>query len=95
VAPSQGLETGPLVVYEAFAAGTPVVGSNLGGIAELIRHEENGLLVEPASRPAWAGALRRLVENPQLLEQLRRGIGPVRTMRDVAGEMAPVYERVQ
>ena len=95
IAPSQGLETGPLVVYEAFAAGTPVVGSNLGGIAELVEHGKNGLLVDPSSRPAWAQALRRLVENPQLLTELRRGIGPVRTMRDVASEMVPVYERVQ
>jgi glycosyltransferase involved in cell wall biosynthesis len=95
VAPSQGLETGPLVVYEAFAAGTPVIGSNLGGIAELVEHGKNGLLVEPASRSAWAAAFGRLVENPQLLTELRRGIGPVRTMRDVASEMLPVYERVQ
>ena len=33
VVPSQWLETGPLTVLESFAAGTPVIGSNLGGIA--------------------------------------------------------------
>ena len=93
VVPSQGLETGPLVVYEAFGAAVPVIGSNLGGIAELVRHEENGLLVEAASRQAWAGAIRRLVEDRTLLPKLRQGIGPVRTMRDVAAEMQPVYER--
>ena len=37
VVPSQWLETGPLVVYEAFSAGIPVLGSRLGGIAELVR----------------------------------------------------------
>src|SRR5262245_56413088 len=35
VVPSQWLETGPLVVLEAFAAGIPVIGTRLGGIAEL------------------------------------------------------------
>jgi len=93
VVPSQGLETGPLVVYEAFGAAVPVIGSNLGGIAELVQHEENGLLVEASSRPAWAGAIRRLVEDRALLPKLRQGIGPVRTMREVAFEMQPVYER--
>ena len=92
--PSQWLETGPLVVYEAFAAGTPVIGSRRGGIAELVQHEKNGLLVETSSREAWAGAVSRLVEDRTLLPKLQRGIGPVRTMRDVASEMQPVYERV-
>src|SRR6202041_488051 len=54
--PSQWLETGPLVVLEAFAAGVPIVGSNLGGIAELVEHGKNGWLVEPASIEAWVAA---------------------------------------
>jgi len=89
--PSQWLETGPLVVYEAFAAGIPVLGSNLGGLAELVAHERNGLLVEPASVDAWAGALRRLVDEPALLDQLRSGIPAVRTMTAVAEEMLNLY----
>jgi glycosyltransferase involved in cell wall biosynthesis len=93
VVPSQGLETGPLVVYEAFGAAVPVVGSNLGGIAELVEHEKNGLLVEASSRQAWTGAIRRLVEDRMLLPKLRQGIGPARTMREVAADMRPVYER--
>ncbi len=91
--PSRWMETGPMVVYEAFAAGTPVIGSNLGGIAELVEHQKNGLLVDANSAPAWAAAFRRLVEDGELLERLKRGIGPVRTMDDVACEMQPVYCR--
>jgi glycosyltransferase involved in cell wall biosynthesis len=92
--PSQWMETGPLVVYEAFAAGIPVIGSRLGGIAELVRDEENGLLVEASSPDAWAAALGRLVDDPNLLPKLKSGIKPVRTMLDVAKEMRPVYESV-
>lgn len=92
--PSQWMETGPLVVYEAFAAGIPVIGSRLGGIAELVRDEENGLLVEASSPEAWAAALSRLVDDPNLLPKLKSGIKPVRTMLDVAKEMGPVYESV-
>jgi quinol monooxygenase YgiN len=43
--------------------------------------------------PAWAAAFRRLVEDRELLPKLKRGIGTVRTMRDVAGEMQLVYRR--
>lgn len=89
--PSQLLESGPLVVYEAFAAGVPVVGSRLGGLKELVEHDVNGLLVEASSTEAWAAALRRLASEPGLLERLRAGIGPVRTMREAAEEMIRLY----
>src|SRR5262249_49130971 len=56
VVPSQWLETGPLVVLEAFASGTPVIGSDLGGIKELVGHERNGLLVPHDDLSAWSAA---------------------------------------
>ena len=92
VVPSQWLETGPLVVLEAFAAGTPVIGSNLGGIAELVTDGVDGLLVDPASSPAaWADSLRRVCSDPDLLVSLRAGIRPPRHSRDTAIEIMPVY----
>jgi glycosyltransferase involved in cell wall biosynthesis len=93
--PSQWLETGPLVVYEAFAAGVPVIGSNLGGIAELVKDGENGILVEPHSVSAWTGAITRLVENPDLPVRLKSGRRPVRTMEHAAADMQTVYEKVR
>ena len=92
--PSQWLETGPLVVLEAFAAGIPIVGSNLGGIAELVEDEKNGLLVEPASIEAWVTAFNRLLTEPGLLSRLRLGIPKVRTMDQVAVEMLALYRRL-
>ena len=94
VVPSQWLETGPLVVLEAFAVGRPVLGSNLGGIAELVMHEINGLLIEPRSVPAWAGALAQMAAHPEILTRLRTGIRPPRTMVTVADEMATLYRRL-
>lgn len=93
VAPSQWLETGPLVVLEAFAAGLPVLGSRLGGIAELVTDEVDGLLVEAGSRSEWARALRRITD-ADLRTRLRRGVRRPRTMLDVAREMDVVYESV-
>jgi glycosyltransferase involved in cell wall biosynthesis len=92
--PSQWLETGPLVVLEAFAAGTPVVGSDLGGIMELVSHERDGLLVPHDDVNAWTATLARLATDRTLLQRLRQGIGPVRTMADVARNMATVYREL-
>ena len=89
--PSQVMETGPLVVLQAFAAGVPVVGSNLGGIAERVSHDANGILVEPASIAAWRQALGRLAADPAALSRLRAGIRPPRVMAVIAREMLGIY----
>ena len=92
--PSRGLETGPLVVLEAFAAGVPVLGSNLGGIAELVRDGVDGALVALDDVGAWAQAISDLSADRERIEKLRQGIQPPRTMRAVAAEMAVIYERL-
>jgi glycosyltransferase involved in cell wall biosynthesis len=89
--PSRWLESGPLVVYEAFAAGIPVIGSKLGGIAELVRDGVNGLLVPAGSIEAWASVLESLASAPELLARLTSGVGQPRTMADAAREMDDVY----
>ncbi|MFQ3678897.1 MAG: glycosyltransferase [Pseudanabaenaceae cyanobacterium] len=91
--PSQWLETGPLVVYEAFAAGVPVVGSGLGGIAELVTPEQDGVLVSHYADPvAWARVLTALALDRDRRERLRAGVRSPRTMKDVAIEMVALYE---
>jgi glycosyltransferase involved in cell wall biosynthesis len=90
--PSQGLETGPLVVLEAFAAGVPVIGWNAGGLSELVQNEVNGLLINAPSVEEWIGVLRRCVQEPLLLQGLSRGVRQPRTMREVARETLSLYE---
>jgi len=91
--PSQWMETGPLVVYDAFAAAIPVIGADRGGIAELVEHERDGLLVETSNVAAWAAAIHRLAGDRELLGRLRDGVRPPRTMAAVATEMRMLYER--
>lgn len=92
--PSRVLETGPLVVLEAFAAGTPVLGSRLGGIEELVTHGINGLLAEADSVNSWATLLQQCYEQPDLLAALRQGIRPPRLTKAVAQEMLLLYQRL-
>jgi glycosyltransferase involved in cell wall biosynthesis len=89
--PSLVVETGPLVVYDAFAAGIPVLGSNRGGISELVTHEKDGLLVEPGNVRVWADALAMLAEDRDLRERLRAGVQSPRSMAAVADEMLDLY----
>lgn len=60
-----------LVVMEAMARGKPVVGTNVGGIPEMIDHETTGLLVPPRSPDDLALALTRLICD----ESLRSAFG--------------------
>jgi glycosyltransferase involved in cell wall biosynthesis len=92
--PSRWLETGPLVVLEAFAAGVPVIGARLGGIAELVSDEVDGLLVEPDSVIAWHRALSRVAHDRELLVRLERGVRPPRSMPAVAEEILALYARL-
>ncbi|QOV23333.1 glycosyltransferase [Anabaenopsis elenkinii] len=90
--PSQCLETGPLVVLEAQAVGVPVIGSDLGGIGELVTHQQDGWLVPHDDVGAWGEAITCLARDRGLLSRLRGGIGAVRTMADVGREIKYVYK---
>jgi glycosyltransferase involved in cell wall biosynthesis len=90
--PSQWLETGPLVVLEAFAAGIPVLGSNLGGIADKVRHGVDGLLVAPYDDvAAWAAALRWCTADRTRVARFRDNVRPPRSMDEVAEQMQRLY----
>jgi glycosyltransferase involved in cell wall biosynthesis len=91
VIPSQWIETGPLVALEAFAAGIPVIGWNVGGISETVRHGVDGYLIEPGPIEHWAEALRRVTEDAKLRAQLKAGVRPPRSSVDVAREMLALY----
>lgn len=57
-------------VIEAMAVGTPVVATAVGGIREIVRHEETGLLVPYSDHAALASALDRLLGNADLRTRL-------------------------
>ena len=65
----------PQVLFEAQAAGLPVVATDVGGVAAALGHGERGLLVAPANASAAAKACERLRRDPELRNRLiRRGI---------------------
>ena len=56
----------PNAIVEAMASGVPVVASEVGGIPEVVRHEDTGLLVPPHDVKALAGAIERAVSDTAL-----------------------------
>jgi glycosyltransferase involved in cell wall biosynthesis len=95
VVPSVWYENAPLVIYSALAAGVPVVATNLGGMAGIVRHDENGLLFGPRDVADLARQLRRLVNEPGVLERLAANAGEVRTVEDSVDEMLGLYEAIR
>ena len=80
VVPSIWPETSPIVIREALASGVPVVASRIGGIPETVEDGVNGLLFAPGNAGDLHRALARLVDERNLLDCLRRGIRPPRTI---------------
>lgn len=70
IVPSLSEEALGMVVPEAFAFGLPVVGSLRGGIPEMIRHNENGLLFDPDVEGDIEDCISKLINNPRLLLDL-------------------------
>lgn len=57
--PSQWYENNPMAVIEAMSAGTPVIGSRIGGIPELIEDGKNGFLFEPKNKSELRNVLNK------------------------------------
>lgn len=62
-----------LSVFEAMRRGIPVIGSSVGGLAELIDSGENGILVPAKSSNRLAKAIMELVSSRSLMEKLSKG----------------------
>lgn len=66
----------PHTLLEALAAGTPVIATAVGGIPEVVRDGENGLLVPPRDAAAIAAAIDRLVHDGALRASLAAAAAP-------------------
>ncbi|MGH9321058.1 MAG: glycosyltransferase [Vicinamibacteria bacterium] len=91
--PSTWLEGGPTVAMESQAVGTPVVGSRMGGLAEIVEDGRNGRLLPPGDAKALATAIVDIVRDPSVIQRWRRRLPAPRTMADVTTDYVTIYER--
>ncbi len=100
VVPSIWVENSPLVIHEAQQVRLPVITADVGGMAELVRHEVNGLLFRHRSPQSLAEQMQRFVDDPSLARRLgQRGYlasstGDVIGVGEHVREMERIYERV-
>jgi GT2 family glycosyltransferase/glycosyltransferase involved in cell wall biosynthesis len=93
VVPSVWPENSPFVIHEAFLAGIPVVASRIGGIPELVRDGENGLLFEAGDSGDLARVLSRFCSEPDLHRTLSAGVTPPRTIDEDVRAARELYRR--
>ena len=92
--PSIWYENTPLVIYSAQAAGCPVIASNLGGMAEVVEHEKNGLLFEAGDVAGLASTIERLAHDRKLLRQLAENAPKPKPISDYVAELEIIYDDV-
>lgn len=73
VFPSLWYEGMPMTIIESLAAGTPIVGSRIGSVAEMIEEGVNGVLFEPGDPNALVQSVRHLRSDPSRLRRMRHG----------------------
>jgi glycosyltransferase involved in cell wall biosynthesis len=65
----------PIAILEAMAAALPIVATDVAGIPDMVRQEQEGLLVPPGDVPALAAAIIRLLDSRDLRKAMgRRGV---------------------
>ena len=72
VVPSEWHENSPLSILEAMAHAKPIVASRIGGIPELVRNGETGLLFEPKDTQQLSSRIRMLLDDSDLRTKLGR-----------------------
>lgn len=89
----------PLKPLEAMALGKTILGSNVGGIRELVDSEETGLLFEPENLPDFCEKATRLLKDSVLREQFgqraREKTSRERDWQTIAHLYEPVYRTAQ
>jgi glycosyltransferase involved in cell wall biosynthesis len=84
-------ENFPMSVIEGMAAGLAVVATPVGAVEDIIEHERTGLLVPAGDVTALANAIRRLIEDPALREELGRR---AKSFHQANLEMSPYVNRL-
>ncbi len=85
------------VLVEAMASGKPVVASNTGGIPDLVKNNETGLLFPPGDEKAMAQSIIKILEDPEkaeLMGQKGREMSHYFSLETMISKLDNLYERL-
>ncbi len=84
IVPSVWFENAPITIHEAHLLRTPVVASDIGGMAEFVRDGVDGLHFGAGDDADLAAKLRRFVDEPELAERLSRDFPHIKSIHEDA-----------
>ncbi len=94
IVPSIWYENAPLVIQEAFLAGIPVITSDIGGMAELVKNKINGFTFKVGSSEELMILIKNISNNPIILNNLDSSRNMVVDIEDDAKEIIKIYEKL-
>lgn len=101
VVPSIWVENSPLVIHEAQELRIPVIAANMGGMAEYVQHEVNGLLFDPLNIDDLAKQMSIFANDPQKAKQLgEKGYiyskdGNIPDIQEHVSELEAIYKELK
>lgn len=94
VIPSRWYENSPNAILEAYEMKLPVIVTNLGGMAELVENEKNGLVFGLNDVDDLHDQIKRLLTEKGLLKRFRDNIPPVKTIDEEMQDLLVSYQRL-
>lgn len=95
IIPSIWVENSPLVIHEAFLGKIPVITSNIGGMAELVKHNQEGLLFKVGDVEDLVKKINFFIENPDLIQKFGNNAPDVKTIEEDARFISSIYEKLK
>ncbi len=96
VYPSEWYENCPFSIIESHSFGTPVIGSNMGGIPELIIHGKDGFMFDAGDAAGLVHYVRQLHDNDALREEMSRNslLSSVDSIGRYADKIVEIYKKL-
>ncbi len=88
----------PFSILEAMSTNLPIIATNVGGIPEMIKHEQNGLLIPASDSQALASAIIRLLNQPEfaknLAAQAQKDVSQNFSLEKMVQETKAIYQNI-
>jgi len=93
VLPSLCADTAPQTIFESFSSGLPIIAPFIGGFPDFIINGKNGLTYEAGEVEKLSQCLKKIIEEPGLIDKLRINIPKLKVIDQNVLELLDIYER--